>query len=177
MQYLRNATPRCSAETVVLCASPQKAYEMVMDSERYRSRSGEDATISQEVGGVLKARGDHIAGFNLALEPGRNWFEPGAPAIGGPSTIRLPHSSRVLSAGDGAARHANGCPRHRFDGHPRGRVQAIGSPCRIFSTKVASVPRRNRPTKPLDNGSITATSNSEPRRRVGSAKWNLPHLL
>src|SRR5262245_5229348 len=58
-------------QTVRFKASPVKVYEMLMDSKKHRSLSGEPATISHRVGGRFKAWGSHISGINLVLKRGR----------------------------------------------------------------------------------------------------------
>ena len=58
-------------QTVIFNAPPQDVYEVIMDSKKHESLSGEKADISREVEGAFKAWGDHISGFNLVLQPGR----------------------------------------------------------------------------------------------------------
>lgn len=72
-------------QTVTFKASPRQVYDMLMDSKKHQSLSGEPAKISRKVGGKFTARGSHISGFNLALRPGekivqvaRYWMVAGA---------------------------------------------------------------------------------------------------
>ena len=58
-------------QTVTFNASPQEVYEVIMDSKKHESLSGEKASISREVGGAFTAWGEHISGFNLVLQPDR----------------------------------------------------------------------------------------------------------
>jgi uncharacterized protein YndB with AHSA1/START domain len=58
-------------QAVTFNASPEDVYEMIMDSKKHESLSGEKAIISRDVGGAFKAWGEHISGFNLVLHPGR----------------------------------------------------------------------------------------------------------
>src|SRR6516164_2002530 len=58
-------------QTVTFKASPREVYDMLMDSKKHQSLSGERAKISRKVGGKFTAWGSHISGFNLALEPDR----------------------------------------------------------------------------------------------------------
>ena len=82
-------------QTVIFSASPEQVYEVLMDSEKHESLSGEKANISREVGAPSR-RGESIF-------PGSTWcFSPvgelsrlGAPMIGGPITIQ---SSRLTYA-------------------------------------------------------------------------------
>src|SRR5262249_40867998 len=52
-------------------ASPQEVYDMLMDSKKHRSLSGEPAKISKKVGGNFTAWGSHLSGINLVLKPGK----------------------------------------------------------------------------------------------------------
>jgi hypothetical protein len=58
-------------QTVTPKASPRQVYDMLMDSTKHRSLSGQPAKISRKVGGKFTAWGSHISGFNLALKPGQ----------------------------------------------------------------------------------------------------------
>jgi uncharacterized protein YndB with AHSA1/START domain len=66
-------------QTVTFSASPEQVYEVLMDSQKHESLSGEKANISREVGGVFKAWGEHISGFNLVLQPGRRIVQAWRP--------------------------------------------------------------------------------------------------
>jgi hypothetical protein len=57
-------------QTVTFKASPRQVYDMLMDSKKHQSLSGQPAKISRKVGGKFTAWGSHISGFNLALKPG-----------------------------------------------------------------------------------------------------------
>ena len=57
-------------QTVTLKASPRQIYDMLMDSKKHQSLSGERAKISKKVGGKFTAWGSHISGINLVLKPG-----------------------------------------------------------------------------------------------------------
>ena len=58
-------------QTVTFKASPQEVYDMLMDSKKHRSLSGEPAKISKKVGGNFTAWGSHLSGINLVLKPGK----------------------------------------------------------------------------------------------------------
>lgn len=57
--------------TTTFAAPPQEVYGIIMDSKKHESLSGEKASTSWEIGGAFIAWGDHIGGFNLVLQPGR----------------------------------------------------------------------------------------------------------
>jgi len=108
-------------QTVIFNAPPQDVYEVIMDSKKHESLSGEKADISREVGGAFKAWGDHISGFNLVLQPGRKivqawrardwWADHYSIA-----TFEL----RQMEVGTELRFTQIGVPPHRFDGHSRG---------------------------------------------------------
>jgi len=58
-------------QTVNFTAAPLEVYEMLMDSKKHQSLSGETARISRRVGGAFTAWGKHISGINLVLKPGQ----------------------------------------------------------------------------------------------------------
>jgi uncharacterized protein YndB with AHSA1/START domain len=58
-------------QTVTFKASPREVYDMLMDSKKHRSLSGEPAKISKKVGGKFTAWGSHLSGINLVLKPGK----------------------------------------------------------------------------------------------------------
>src|SRR6516162_8371475 len=74
-------------QTVTFKASPQEVYDMLMDSKKHRSLSGEPAKISNKVGGKFTAWGSHLSGINLVLKPGRRSCRRGARQAGGRTTI------------------------------------------------------------------------------------------
>lgn len=58
-------------QTVTFKASPRQVYDMLMDSRKHQSLTGQPAKISRKVGGKFTAWGSHISGLNLALKPGQ----------------------------------------------------------------------------------------------------------
>src|SRR5215472_3096816 len=56
-------------QTVIFKAPPLRVYEILMDSRKHQSLSGERADISKKVGGCFTAWGSHISGFNLVGHP------------------------------------------------------------------------------------------------------------
>ena len=62
---------RTLQQTVTFKASPHQVYNMLMNSKKHQSLSGEPAKISRKVGGKFTAWGSHISGINLVLKPGK----------------------------------------------------------------------------------------------------------
>src|ERR1700730_14786929 len=63
MNVIQERDTTSIGQTVTFNASPHDVYEMIMDSKKHESLSGEKASISREVGGAFKAWGEHISGF------------------------------------------------------------------------------------------------------------------
>ena len=62
---------RTLQQTITFKASPHQVYNMLMNSKKHQSLSGEPAKISRKVGGKFTAWGSHISGINLVLKPGK----------------------------------------------------------------------------------------------------------
>jgi hypothetical protein len=56
--------PKTIQQTVTFKAPPLKVYEMLMDSRKHQSLSGEKAVISNKIGGPFTAWGSHISSIN-----------------------------------------------------------------------------------------------------------------
>jgi hypothetical protein len=126
---------------------------------RHRVLSGEKANISREVGGAFKAWGDHISGFNLALQPGQKivqawrahdwWADHYSIAI---------FDLRKVDRGTELCFTQIGVPPHRFDGHSRGWIETYWRPMQdLFDkgavsdqTRIASAAARQR----IDQGDL-----------------------
>ena len=54
-------------QVVNFSANPHEIYEMLMDSNKHAEFTGEDASISKEVGGHFSAYGNYIEGENKEL--------------------------------------------------------------------------------------------------------------
>ena len=74
-------------QTVTFKASPQAVYDMLMDSKKHQSLSGEPAKISKKVGGKFTAWGSHLSGINLVLRPGKKIVQAWRQPVGGRTTI------------------------------------------------------------------------------------------
>jgi activator of HSP90 ATPase len=116
-------------QTVFFSAPPLEVYETLMDTAKHQALSGEKAVISREIGGAFEAWGDHIAGFNLALEPGRKIVQAWRAKDWWPDHYSI--ATFELSERDGGTElrfTQIGVPPHRFDGHSRGWVEAYWRP-------------------------------------------------
>src|SRR6516162_552285 len=154
MKIIQERDTTTIRQTVIFSASPEQVYEVLMDSEKHESLSGQKANISREVGGAFEAWGEHISGFNLVLQPGRrivqawrahDWWTDHYSIV----TFDL----RTLDGGTELHFTQIGVPPHRFDGHSRGWIETYWQPMQdLFET-----------------GTIRASSrdaNAEARRRI-----------
>jgi len=116
-------------QTVIFNGSPNKIYELLMESRKHKSLSGEKANISRKIGGKFSAWNGHITGFNLVLKPGRKivqawratgwWPEHYSIAIFDIQKAKLGAKLRFTQIG---------VPPHRYSGHYRGWIEAYWTP-------------------------------------------------
>ena len=159
MKILQERDTTTIRQTVTLRASPQEVYEVIMDSKKHESLSGEKASISRKVGGAFTAWGDHISGFNLVLQPGRkivqawrahDWWDDHYSI----ATFDLCE----LDGGTELRFTQVGVPPHRFEGHSRGWIETYWEPTHeLFEkgalsdqTRTASAAARQR----IDRGHL-----------------------
>ncbi len=116
-------------QTVNFKASPQQVYQTLMDSEKHQALSGENAVISQEVGGAFTAWGDHISGFNLVLQPGRRIVQAWRARDWWPDHYSIVTFDLAEADGGTELRFTQiGVPPHRFEGHSSGWISAYWQP-------------------------------------------------
>lgn len=133
-------------QTVRFNASPREVYDMLMDSRKHQSLSGEPARISKAVGGKFTAWGSHISGVNLVLDPGKKivqawratgWW-PDHYSIAIFDIKKAPRGSILEFA-------QIGIPPTRYSGHYRGWIEAYWTPMKeIFATGATSEKTRAR---------------------------------
>ena len=133
-------------QTVTFKASPREVYDMLMDSKKHRSLSGQPAKISKKVGGKFTAWGSHLSGINLVLKPGRKivqawratgwWPEHYSIAIFDISKTRDGSKLKFTQIG---------IPPSRYSGHYRGWIETYWTPMKeIFATGAISTKTRAR---------------------------------
>jgi uncharacterized protein YndB with AHSA1/START domain len=116
-------------QSVTLSASPLQVYEMLMDSEKHQSLSGEAASIGREVGAAFRAWGEHISGINLALEPGRRIVQAWRALDWWPDHYSIVTFELLPHEGGTELRFTQiGVPPHRYDGHSRGWIETYWKP-------------------------------------------------
>ena len=145
-------------QTATFKASPWQVYEMLMDSKKHQSLSGEKANISRKVGGTFTAWGKHISGFNLVLKPGekivRAWratgWWPDHYSVAIYDITKVKGGSRLTFT-------QIGIPPHRYSGHYRGWIETYWTPMQeIFAG--GSLSQKTRARVAADTGRIRKAS-------------------
>jgi activator of HSP90 ATPase len=123
-------------QTVMFKAAPMEVYEMLMDSRKHESLSGQKAEISTEVGGRFTAWGSHITGINLVLKPGERivqawratgwWLDYYSIAIFELQKVRNGTKLRFTQIG---------VPPTRYSGHYRGWIETYWTPMKEIFDK------------------------------------------
>ena len=123
-------------QTVTFKASPHQVYNMLMNSKKHQSLSGEPAKISRKVGGKFTAWGSHISGINLVLKPGKKivqawratgWW-PDHYSVAIYDIAKVPGRSKLKFT-------QIGVPPNRYSGHYRGWIEAYWTPMKeMFAT-------------------------------------------
>jgi activator of HSP90 ATPase len=133
-------------QTVTFQATPTEVYQMLMDSRKHQSLSGEKANISKRVGGRFTAWGSHITGVNLVLKPGERivqaWRATGWP----PDYYSIAiFELRKIGKATKLQFTQIGVPPNRYSGHYRGWIETYWTPMReIFATGAISERTRAR---------------------------------
>jgi len=133
-------------QTVRFKASPREVYELLMDSKKHRSLSGEKAVISRRVPGRFKAWNGHITGFNLALVPGTKIVQAWRATGWRPDHYSIAIFAIKKAKGGSVLRFTHiGVPSHRYSGHYRGWIEAYWTPMKeVLASGIISEKTRQR---------------------------------
>jgi len=125
-------------QTVIFKAPPLRVYEILMDSRKHQSLSGERAYISKKVGGRFTAWGSHISGFNLALKPGEKIVQAWRATGWWPDYYSVVIFD-LYKAGSGTELKFTqiGVPPSRYSGHYRGWIETYWTPMKEIFIKGA----------------------------------------
>ena len=89
-------------QTVTFKASPRQVYDMLMDSKKHQSLSGQPAKISRKVGGKFTAWARTSQDSIWRLSLARKSCRRGAPPDGGQTTTQSPlMTSQKLTVAQG----------------------------------------------------------------------------
>jgi len=123
-------------QTVMFRGTPKKIYELLMNSRKHESLSGEKAIISRKVGGKFSAWNGHITGFNLVLKPGRKIVQAWRATGWWPEHYSIAIFDIQKSKGGAKLRFTQiGIPPHRYSGHYRGWIEAYWTPMKEILAK------------------------------------------
>ena len=133
-------------QTVTFKASPREVYDMIMDSRKHRSLSGEPARISRKVGGKFTAWGTHLSGINLVLKPGRKIVQAWRATGWWPDHYSIAIFDISRTKGGAKLKFTQiGIPPNRYSGHYRGWIETYWTPMKeIFDSGTISSKTRDR---------------------------------
>jgi activator of HSP90 ATPase len=131
---------RTIQQTVTFKAAPMEVYEMLMDSRKHQSLSGEKASISKKVGGRFTAWGSHITGINLVLIPGEKIVQAWRATGWWPNYYSIAVFELQKAGADTKLRFTQiGVPPNRYSGHHRGWIETYWTPMKeIFANGAIS---------------------------------------
>jgi activator of HSP90 ATPase len=135
---------RTIRQTVWFEAAPREVYELLMDSNKHQSLSGEKASISKKVPGKFEAWNGHITGFNLALEPGAKIVQAWRATGWWPNHYSIAIFDIQKAKRGSVLRFTQiGVPPHRYSGHYRGWIEAYWTPMKetLASGKISETTR------------------------------------
>jgi activator of HSP90 ATPase len=116
-------------QTITFKAAPAEVYDMLIDSKKHQSLSGEKANISNKVGGAFTAWGGHISGINLVLKPGEKIVQAWRATGWQPDHYSIAIFDLQKVPGGCKLRFTQiGIPPHRYSGHYRGWIEAYWTP-------------------------------------------------
>ena len=133
-------------QTVMFKAPALRVYQMLMDSRRHGSLSGERANISKKVGGRFTAWGSHISGMNLVLRPGERIVQAWRATGWWPDHYSIAiFDIQKVEGGTKLGFTQIGVPPNRYSGHYRGWIETYWTPMKeIFADGVISGKTRAR---------------------------------
>ena len=133
-------------QTIIFKAPPMEVYEMLMDSKKHQSLSGEKAKISGKVGGRFTAWGSHISGINLVLRPGERIVQAWRATGWWPDYYSVAiFDLQKIGAGTRLIFTQVGVPPNRYSGHYRGWIETYWTPMKeIFANGVISEQTKER---------------------------------
>ena len=123
-------------QTVTFKASPRRVYDVLMNSKKHQSLSGEKANISKKVGGRFTAWGAHISGINLVLKPGKKIVQAWRATGWWPDHYSIAIFDIDKMRGGSKLRFTQiGIPPHRYSGHYRGWIETYWKPMKDLLEK------------------------------------------
>jgi len=123
-------------QTVVFKAKPREVYEMIMDSKKHQSLSGQKASMNPKVGGRFTAWGGHLTGFNLVLKPGEKIVQAWRATGWWPDHYSIAIFDISKDPKGAKLKFIQiGIPPDRYSGHFRGWIETYWTPMKeIFES-------------------------------------------
>jgi activator of HSP90 ATPase len=116
-------------QTVRFEATPREVYELLMDSTKHQSLSGEKAILSRGIPGKFAVWNGHITGFNLALQPGAKIVQAWRATGWCSDHYSIAIFDIQKAKGGSVLRFTQiGVPPQRYSGHYRGWIEANWTP-------------------------------------------------
>lgn len=133
-------------QTIAFRATPRQVYDIIMDSKKHQSLSGEKANVSKKVGGTFTAWGSHISGINLVLKPGEKIVQAWRATGWWPDHYSIAiFDIKKVGRGSKLQFTQIGVPPNRYSGHYRGWIETYWTPMKeIFANGVISEKTRAR---------------------------------
>lgn len=131
-------------QTVRFKASPREVYELLMNSKKHQSLSGEKAIISTQVPGKFTAWNGHITGFNLVLKPGAKIVQAWRATGWWPDHYSVAvFDIQKVNHGSVLRFTQIGVPPQRYSGHYRGWIETYWTPMKevLASGKISEKTR------------------------------------
>jgi activator of HSP90 ATPase len=128
-----NQTRTSLHQEVAFTASPQRIYEVLLDSKQFAAVTGLPAEIDSKVGGAFKTFGGLIVGRNVELVPGQRIVQAWRPTNWDPGVYSLvkfelkPQGSGALVVLD-----HTGFPESDFDGLSSGWPERYWEPLKKY---------------------------------------------
>ncbi|HXA77272.1 MAG TPA: SRPBCC family protein [Candidatus Acidoferrales bacterium] len=128
-----NQTPTSLHQEVAFKATPQRIYEVLLDSKQFAAFTGLPAEIDPKAGGAFKMFGGMIVGRNVELIPDQRIVQAWRPTSWGPGVYSIvkfelrPQGSGVLVVLD-----HTGFPEGDFDGLSSGWPERYWEPLKKF---------------------------------------------
>jgi activator of HSP90 ATPase len=128
-----NQTRTSLHQEVVFQATPQRIYEVLLDSKQFAAFTGLPAEIDPKAGGAFKMFGGMIVGRNVELIPDQRIVQAWRPTTWGPGVYSIvkfelkPQASGVLVVLD-----HTGFPEGDFDGLTSGWPERYWGPLKKF---------------------------------------------
>ena len=123
-------------QVVTFEASPHEVYEALMDSKKHSAFTGDQASISRQVGGSIQAGDGYISGTNLELIPDQKIVQAWRGSDF-PEGV-MSKATFSLKDVDGGARLTfthSGVPDELFDSIKNGWVEFYWQPLAVWLAK------------------------------------------